>query len=274
MLGTKQEVIGIGRATSLAFVRAGCRSLALLDKNTEGLLETRRQIQAVIAVNGVELASKINVQCYPLDVTSAESVDSVYKDVKEIFGRVDYSVQCAGAGLLTGPTVEASVEAFDLQNSITYRGSWLCSRAALTIMCSQTLDSEAYPSENLLAARSQRGAIVNVASSLALASQAASPAYCGSKAAILAITRSDAIDYASHQIRVNAVLPGAVDTPMINHNAETRAHAENHAFNRAPLKRIAFPEEIADTIVFLASNQASYITGASILVDGGEAAGS
>lgn len=180
---------------------------------------------------------------------------------------IHYSVQCAGIALLTGPSSEVSIEDFDFQNAVLYRGLWLCSRAAIDIMRSQPLDCEVYP--GIPQSRSQRGAIINISSTIALLAQNDTPAYSGAKAAILGITRADAVDYAEQRIRVNAVLPALIETPMINPSPEIRAKIEGAGTAKTPMRRIGIAEEVADPIVFLASNNASYITGASLSIDGG-----
>lgn len=174
---------------------------------------------------------------------------------------------------LGGGSADLPVEDFDRQNAINYRGLWLCAREAIKIMRAQALDADAYPAANIPPHRAQRGAIVNISSGLALYAQANSPAYCGAKAGVLALTRSDSIDYVSDKIRVNAVLPGIVETPMTNPNPEVRAWLEAVPVQKTPMKRFGRPEEIADVVVFLAGNRASFVTGAGWCVDGGFIAG-
>ncbi|PSN72050.1 3-oxoacyl-reductase, partial [Corynespora cassiicola Philippines] len=263
--------LGIGRATALAFANGGCRSLALLDKNLSGAQETQRQVMDAIKKNDSNY-EKAKIHTYEVDVTSDTSVASAFKSVKETFGRLDYSVQCAGIALFTGPSSKTSLEHFELTNSILYRGLWLCSRAALEIMDSQELDSKAYPSAMIPEYRAQCGSIINLSSGLALLAQHNSPIYSAAKAAVLGLTRADAVDYCSKRIRVNAVLPGLVDTPMINSNPEVHEVLKGTVKTTNPMARFATADELADAIVFLASNKASYITGASICVDGGTTA--
>ncbi|KAK5312443.1 hypothetical protein LTR93_011339 [Exophiala xenobiotica] len=260
---------GIGRTTALAFASAGCKSLALVDLNESGLEETRRLVNNLLDSAG----SAANIQTYKVDVTSPNSVSDAYASVKEKFGRLDYSVHAAGIVSFDGSSTTTPVESFDRLNNVLYRGVWLCSKEALKIMRSQSLDSEAFPSESVHPLRAQRGSIVNVSSALGLLSQANSPVYCAAKAALLGLTRSDAIDHALDRIRVNAILPGLVDSPMGDTPQEIVDLIHNHVIPRTPLKREALREEIADTIVYLASNKASYVTGASWAVDGGLTAG-
>lgn len=166
-----------------------------------------------------------------------------------------------------------SLEQFDKQIAINYRGLWLCTRETFKIMSNQELDSEAYPGAEIMPIRAQRGSVVNLASNLAQYAQPQSAAYIGSKGAVCALTRADAMDYASQRIRVNAVLPGITDSPMTNPSSEVRAWLEEVPVQRVPFKRFGLPEEIADVSVFLSGNGASLVNGVNLAVDGGLVAG-
>ncbi|KIW35253.1 uncharacterized protein PV07_01958 [Cladophialophora immunda] len=258
---------GIGRATALAFAHAGCTRLALLDLNEEGLSTTQKLIEEAVGSN-----ASLKIHIYKCDVSNPDSVTQAYADVKETFGRLDYAVHCAGI-ILFGRSTDFPLEDFDRQNTVNYRGLWLCSREALRIMRTQSLDCDAYPEAHISPTRAQRGSIVNISSGLALSSQSNCPAYSGAKAGVLAVTRSDAIDYACERIRVNAVLPGIVDSPMTNPDPATREWLEKNPVQSTPMRRFGVPEEIADVCVFLAGNKASFVTGAGWSVDGGFIAG-
>ena len=144
----------------------------------------------------------IPIECIHCDVTSPSSITEAYASVKEKLGRIDYGVHCAGIITFGAPSTVASVEDFDRQNNINYRGLWLCSRAAIGIMVGQSLDCDAYPEQGIKSVRAQKGSIVNISSGLARLSMKACPAYCGAKAGVCALTRSDAIDYVEERIRV------------------------------------------------------------------------
>lgn len=197
---------------------------------------------------------------------------SAYAAVKKTFTRIDYSVHCAGIGIL-GNTVDISVVDFDKQLSINYRGVWLCSREVIKIMLSQPLDSEAYPAARIPHVRGQRGSIINISSTLAIHAQRNMTVYSAVKAAVLGLTRSDAIDYATERIRVNSILPGIIDSPMNNPSPEARQWLLDNVVAKTPYKRFGLPEEIAEVVVFLAGNKASFISGASWCADGGLTAG-
>ncbi|KAJ9602507.1 hypothetical protein H2200_013050 [Cladophialophora chaetospira] len=259
---------GIGQATAIAFARSGCRKIALLDRDESGLAETRTQILAITKTN----QRPCEVEVIPFDVTSAESVASAYSSIRQKFGRIDYAVQCAGI-VVFGSSTETSIEDFDKAISVNYRGLWLCTRQILQVMTDQTLDAEAFPDANIPSARAQRGSIVNLSSDLAYNAQPNTVAYIGSKGAVTALTRADAMDFVGQKIRVNCVLPGIVDSPMTKPTPEVREWLENNAVRETPAKRFGLPEEIADVAVFLASNKASFVTGANWAVDGGRLAG-
>jgi NAD(P)-dependent dehydrogenase (short-subunit alcohol dehydrogenase family) len=257
---------GMGRAVAIALAAAGVSGLALLDLNEAGLKETENLAKSE--------NEKVAVGLFTCDVTQETSVATAYHASKEKLGRIDYAIHCAGIVSFQGPSADCTLEAFDKQNNVNYRGLWLCSREALRIMRAQTLDNEAYPEAKIAPHRAQRGSIINISSGLALYSQAGIPAYCGAKGGVVSITRTDALDYAAQRIRVNSVLPGVVDTPMTNVTPEIRAYMEEGPVRKAtPMRRPGQPEEIADVCLFLSSNKASFVTGASWSVDGGFCAG-
>ena len=260
---------GIGRATSIAFARGGCMQLALLDLNESGLEESKSLVADIITSSN----RTPNILVIKIDVTSADSVAAAFSSIKSHFNRIDYSVQCAGIGAAVVDSVSCSVELFDHQNAVNYRGLWLCTREAIRIMRDQTLDADAYPDAKISSTRAQRGSIVNISSTLALYSQTASAAYSAAKGGVLSLTRADAMDCVGHRIRVNAILPGLVDTPMTKPTLEVRSWLEEKVLPRVPMTRMGQPEEVADLCIFLAGNKASYITGQGWAADGGATAG-
>ena len=183
---------------------------------------------------------------------------SFYKEVHANFGRIDYAVNVAGVVGNNQSTTETSTEDFDKINSVNYRGVFLCTREALKYMKEQ----EPLPSHD--SSRSaQRGSVVSIASQLGLVSRPNAPTYCASKAAVIGLTKSDAIDYAKYDIRVNCVCPGLIETPM------TSGGRFQSSIDIAPMKRMGKPEEVADAVLFLCSTKASFVTGHAMVVDGG-----
>lgn len=179
------------------------------------------------------------------------------------FGRLDYAVNCAGIIGDNKISTESSLEAFDKLNDVNYRGCWLCSRAELKAM----LDQDPLPSHDPRRPP-QRGSIVNIASQLGIVGRPAGAIYSASKAAVMAMTRGDAIDYSSKNIRVNSICPGLIETPMTTGTEEMLKIIEP-AVKRAPVQRMGKPEEVADCALFLSSTKASFVQGSSMVVDGG-----
>ena len=159
-------------------------------------------------------------------------------------------------------STETSLQDFDRINDVNYRGCWLSSRAELKAM----LDQEPLPSHDPRRPP-QRGSIVNIASQLGIVGRPAGTAYCASKAAVMAMTRGDAIDYAHKDIRVNCICPGVIDTPMTG--SPERKKLLEPAVMIAPAKRMGQVAEIADCAIFLCSTKASFCQGSAMVVDGG-----
>ncbi|PYI06155.1 oxidoreductase [Aspergillus sclerotiicarbonarius CBS 121057] len=272
---------GIGAATAKGFASAGCERIAITDLNPSSLDQTREAVLA--SYPHTRLIVKAG------DISDESFVEAFISEVVSVFGRLDYAVNCTGILGDKLRTTETSTAIFDHINNVNYRGSWLCSRAELR----QMLKQDPLPSHDPNRAP-QRGAIVNVASQLGIVGQPrarkfvfSSPltsqvnaicdrinwdisiaAYCGSKAAVIAMTRSDAIDYSAEGIRVNCVCPGVIETPMTMHSEEVRERLRP-AIEIAPMKRMGKPEEVADTILFLCSTFASFVQGHALVVDGG-----
>ncbi|KAJ5602628.1 hypothetical protein N7537_005584, partial [Penicillium hordei] len=246
---------GIGAATTKAFAAAGCTQIAITDLNEESLQQTAKVVTSTYP--------KVRLLVMAGDVADDQFSDAFINAVVQEFGRVDYAVNCAG--VLSKPlrSAEMSLEEFDRVNNINYRGCWLSSRAELRQMVTQSglpsHDSNRPP---------QRGAVVNVSSQLGIVSRPGAPAYCASKAAVIGMTRADAIDYSKDGIRVNCVCPGVIETPLVMEKPEVR-EAIMPAVETAPMKRMGQPAEVADAILFLCSTQASFVQGHAMVVDGG-----
>ncbi|KAK1718546.1 short chain dehydrogenase [Colletotrichum lupini] len=241
---------GIGRQVAISFAREGCKRIALLDRDEDGALETARMCR--------EANGETRTFVMEIDNRNDEDIASCMENVVEEWGRIDYAVNCAGMFGPKAPSHLLTPAEFDEITNINYRGTWLCSRAELTHMIKQ----ESMKTHD--GRPGNRGVIVNVASNLSLVSRPETPAYNASKAAILSMTRSDAIDYAKYNIRVNCVCPGIIDTPMTS-----EVSSDDPMIAVAPMKRKGTPQEVADAVLFLCSSKASFIHGASLSVDGG-----
>ncbi|KAF7553161.1 hypothetical protein G7Z17_g3824 [Cylindrodendrum hubeiense] len=242
---------GIGAAIAKAFARSGCSRLTITDINETTLAQTR---DAILDIN-----PKAQVLTHLGDISDEDFVSSMTSDVANKFSRLDYAVNCAGILGESLRSTETSTAAFDLITRVNYRGSWLCSRAALAQMLKQE-PLEEHPE--------QRGAVVNIASQLGIVARPGAAPYCASKAAIINMTRADAIDYSADGIRINCVCPGVIETPLTTGSEEVTQRLKP-AVDIAPMRRMGRPDEVANAVLFLCSSQASFIQGHALVVDGG-----
>ena len=236
---------GIGRATALAFAASGA-SVMLADIDTAGGEETRQLIRD----QGGE-AAFIRV-----DVAVDAEVAAMVSATVERFGRLDYAFNNAGIEGVVSSVVDYPEEVFDRVTAINIKGVWLCMRHEIPVMLEQG-----------------GGAIVNTASIAGLGGNAHVIAYTASKHAVIGMTKSAALGYAAHNIRVNAVCPGIIQTPMIE-RLTGDAFPREALDSVQPIGRRGQPEEVAATVVWLCSDAASLVTGIAMPVDGGATAGS
>lgn len=235
---------GIGWATAQRWAQEGLR-VALLDLVPED-----------VRARAAELGSQhLAVVC---DITRADRVTQAVAAVVRAFGRIDVLVNNAGIGDQTGATVEQDLAAFERVLAVHVRGTFLMSQAVAQVMLAAAPD-----------ARGARGSIVNLGSIAGSVGLPARNAYSAAKAGIVGMTRAMASEWARAGIRVNAVAPGYVRTPLVDALARQGAIDSQGIAQRTPLGRLADPAEIAEAIVFLGSDNASYITGAVLPVDGG-----
>jgi NAD(P)-dependent dehydrogenase (short-subunit alcohol dehydrogenase family) len=234
---------GIGRATALSFAREGAR-VAIVDRDETGAGETMAQI----AATGGQALDRTG------DVGQPGFADQVVDAVLTRFGRIDILV--TAAGFSCGGTVTTTVpEDWDAVFRANVGGTFLFAKAAIPAM-----------------QRQGSGSIVTFASQLALAGGRGNSAYIAAKGAILSLTRTMALDYATDGIRVNAVAPGAIDTPMLRRSFARHAEPEpvrEASRNRHAMKRFGVAEEVANAVLYLASDEASFVTGTTLPVDGG-----
>ncbi|KAF5372228.1 hypothetical protein D9758_005001 [Tetrapyrgos nigripes] len=245
---------GIGRSVTFSFAKEGCQNLVICDTNEEGLQDTQAQILA--AYPSTEVMSMV------VDVSQEDQVQKVVSEAARRFHRIDYAVNVAGIFGESGRSTELSTAGFDQINNVNYRGCWLCGRAELTQMLKQE------PLATHDGRPGNRGSIVHIASQLGITSRSNAPAYCASKAAIISLTKSDAIDYSQDNIRINCVCPGVIDTPLTSHPPERKALLRP-AIAIAPMNRMGTAQEVADCVLFLCSSKATFVQGAAFVVDGG-----
>jgi NAD(P)-dependent dehydrogenase (short-subunit alcohol dehydrogenase family) len=240
---------GIGRATAILLARHGAR-VAVADLDDPGSSAT---VEAITSAGGTTFAQH-------LDVTSEADWQAATDAVVAGWGRLDVLVNCAGISV-AAPVADTTLDEWRRVLAVNLDGVFLGTRAALRAMRA-----------------TRRGSIVNVASVSGLKASPGASAYCASKAAVLHFTRTAALECANQgdNVRVNCVAPGAVKTPMWSKMPFWADVAAGPAWNAppdaAPLKRFAEPEEVARAILFLASDESSYVTGAALVIDGGYSA--
>jgi len=233
---------GIARAVAIRFAREGA-TVMVADASESGGMETVDQIRAC---GGKALFAR-------LDVSQPDQVTGVVQNTVDELG--DLHILFNGAGILTyGTALETTEKAWNRMLAVNLTGTFLCSKAALAHMVAKG-----------------RGVIINVASTTGSHDACAhAAAYVTSKGGVTLLTRSMAIDYAKQGIRVNVICPGPTDTPMLR---KALTADELEAFAKTfPMNRLGRPEEIAGAALFLASEDASFVTGAILHVDGGQTA--
>jgi NAD(P)-dependent dehydrogenase (short-subunit alcohol dehydrogenase family) len=233
---------GIGQATARAFAREGAR-LALLDVSQAGLDET------------VRLVGNVDHLALECDVSEPAAIASAFSQIDGVLGPVNVLVNNAGIN----PAVESSLDVdesyFDRVMDVNSKGIFFCAQAAMRSMIPR-----------------RSGVIVNMGSVSGMIGWGGSAVYSASKGAVLALTKALAMELAPYSIRVNAVAPGSVRTPMVQNNVDLGDDPDN-AWERIaalhPLGRPGEPEDIVNAITYLASARSSFVTGSILTIDGG-----
>lgn len=232
---------GIGRATAVAFAREGHR-----------LVVSGRREEAGQALAAELRALGAQAEFVRADVRFEDEVRSVVEQTVERFGRIDVAVNNAGTEGELGPITEQSSANYEATFSANVLGTLLSLKHEMRAMLAQG-----------------SGAIVNLSSIAGQVGMAGGSVYVASKHAVEGLTKSAALEGAAAGVRVNAVAPGPVATQMLDRFVGCSEEAKAGFLSQIPARRAASPEEIAQTIVFLASDKARYLTGQSIAVDGG-----
>lgn len=237
---------GLGRATALGLAREGAR-LLLFDRDAAGLEAVAAECPGAVVVVG--------------DAASAADVARAAAVAEERLGPVELLATAAGILGPTRPAIEAEEADWDRVFAVNVKGTWLAARAFIPQM-----------------RKAGGGAMVAFSSTAGLAGSSALPAYSASKGAVVLLTRSLALSHAAEGIRVNCVCPGSIETPMLEATfaaaGDAAARAAREALFRArhPLGRFGRPEEVSETVLFLLSDAAGFITGVALPVDGGRLA--
>ncbi|ROV98481.1 hypothetical protein VPNG_08536 [Cytospora leucostoma] len=252
---------GIGRECCLAFAAEGARAVVLADMDQSAVTEAARECES-LATNPSYRSLAITV-----DVSDAISVGKMAKAAVEAFGRIDYSVNSAGIGVRTPlPVAEADQTEMDRFWQVNVMGTFNCVQAVTNVMKDQsvlTVPSRSGKRE------CGRGVILNLGSCNSYMATPNIVQYTTAKHAVLGLTKNAALDNAQYGIRVNAICPGWVDTPMVRAAMDGDPNLPKMMKSIIPMQRIAKPEEIADVVMFMMSPRSSYVTGVGWIVDGG-----
>jgi NAD(P)-dependent dehydrogenase (short-subunit alcohol dehydrogenase family) len=233
---------GIGRAAALAFAREGA-SVVVADVSERNNQETARMIEEL---GGRALA----VTC---DVARNEDIRGALRATIEKFGRLDFAFNNAGIEYAIKPSAEVTDEEWSRIIDIDLRGVFLCMKHEIPLML-----------------KSGGGAIVNTSSGAGIRGFKGGAAYVAAKHGVIGLTKAAALDYAASNIRINAVCPGIIDTPMMDRFSGGTPEGRQAVIAQEPVGRMGKPEEIGATVVWLCSDAAAFVVGHAMVVDGGQ----
>jgi NAD(P)-dependent dehydrogenase (short-subunit alcohol dehydrogenase family) len=230
---------GIGRATAFAFAKKGAKVAVVDWKENDEMVDLIKELGS----------EAIFIKC---DVSKTAEVQAMVAKTIAAFGRLDYAFNNAGIEGTQANTSDCSEENWDKTISVNLKGIWLCMKYEIPEMLKQG-----------------KGVIVNCASVAGLIGFAGLSAYVASKHGVVGLTKTTALEYAKLGIRVNVVCPGVIQTPMIDRLTGKTKESIEQFTGLEPMGRFGLPEEIANAVVWMCSDEASFVTGHAMTVDGG-----
>lgn len=232
---------GIGQETAIAFARAGAKVVVSGRREEQG--------QKTVSLIEQEGGEATFVQT---NISQATEVEAMVAKTVETYGRLDYAFNNAGTEGKLAPITELTEADLDRVIDVNLKGTWFCLKYEISQMLKQG-----------------GGSIVNTSSGLGEVGGAQLSLYSASKHGIIGLTKSLALEYAKQNIRINAICPGPIDTGMPDRGTSSKEALENYISTFVPLGRMGTPIEVAEAVVWLCSEAASFVTGATLAVDGG-----
>lgn len=230
---------GIGRATALAFAKKGAK-IVLAD-----WVDASETLALIKALGGEAIFVKT-------DISKSEEVKAMIEKTIATFGSLDFAFNNAGIEGISAPIQDCTEENWDKTLGVNLKGTWLCMKHEIPEMLKRN-----------------KGVIINCSSVAGLVGYPGLAAYVASKHGVIGLTKTAALECAKVGIRVNAVCPGAIKTAMIDRLTGNKKEVENQFANSEPVGRLGQPEEVANAVIWLCSDEASFVTGDAMAVDGG-----